>query len=83
MKAAPLLDGAAKRSREKCKGLDDPEQPQDEDQDQQTAKTDIHLKFLPFRVAAVTASMGRRSSRFAPVTPQGYYFTRPESAGFA
>jgi hypothetical protein len=28
--------------------LDDAEQPQDEDQDQQTAKTDIHSSFLPW-----------------------------------
>jgi hypothetical protein len=63
--------------------LDDAEQPQDEDQDQQTAKTDIH-RIPPFRVAGETVTTGppfpslrRRDERL------GYYFTFSESAGIA
>jgi len=63
--------------------LDDAEQPEDKNEDQEAAKTDIH-KFLLFRVADETENMvlpfpslRRRYRRY------GYYFTRPETTGFA
>ena len=47
--------------------LDDAEQPKDEDQDQQTAKTDIHVIPPVFVLRLKRASGPRRSSRYAHV----------------
>ena len=51
--------------------LDNAQQPQDQDQDQQTAKTDIH-DILPFRVAVETVRLSRpfQSLRWRD-SPQG------------
>jgi hypothetical protein len=64
--------------------LDDAEQPEDEDENQQTAKTDIHDTLSCFCVAAETVdgrpsfqSLRRRDAHL------GYHFTQPEAPGFA
>jgi hypothetical protein len=51
-----------------CAALsNDAEEPQDEDQQQQTAKTDIHDHSSRFRVVAVTVRQERRSIRYEHV----------------
>jgi hypothetical protein len=63
--------------------LDHSEEPQDKDQKQQTAETDIH-NILRFGFAHETVRTYSRSSRFGTdMNGSGYYFTRPEHAGFA
>jgi len=63
--------------------LDYTQEPQDEDQQEQTAKTDIH-KTSRFVLLLKRALGPGRSSRFATVLDLlGYDFTRLESTGFA
>jgi hypothetical protein len=74
------------------KPLDHTQQPQHQDQDQQSAKSDIHDTLPIFGSAEKPKRSGRRSFRCEAVTIHrfatghdfyGYYFTRRESAGFA
>ena len=64
--------------------LDDAKQPQDEDQQQDAAKTDIHDTLLLLVLLLKRGAVVRRSSRFGVGTKFGrYYFTRRQSTGFA
>jgi hypothetical protein len=56
--------------------LDNPEQPQDEDQDQNSSKTDVHDKLLCLVLAVKRGAVLRRSTRYGcgREAPR-YYFT--------
>jgi hypothetical protein len=64
--------------------LDDAEQPQDQDQDEQSAKTDIHDTSSHFDIALETVRgvTAFPSLRWRHMFDR-YYFTRQETTGFA
>lgn len=64
--------------------LDNAKQPENEDQQQDAAKTDIHDTLLLLVLRLKRGARARRSSRFGFGTnSEWYYFTRQQTAGFA
>ena len=77
-----LRNGSVALSNPAC--LNDAEQPQDKNQDQDAAKTDIHDTLLCLVLLSETVSVaGAFQSLRKRHEPCGYDFTRQQSGGFA